>query len=248
MNLRENLSCSQVVLGVLVAAGLAATPATASIIQSVSGTSSAGVAFVFDARLTISGNTLTVVLENNSTVRTQNPADLLTSFYFDIKNSLNVRPTLTYASATGGVWLTSRNNTDVLQSGTANLMAVNPNDNTWQFKTFNAGSNPFLGFGIGTAGNSALRSNGFNGNITGGFDYSIYAGDITTQNLSNTLLVKNSATFVFTGVSGFSEADIVPRSVFGLGTAPDSVVAFVPAPGAAACLGIGGLLAMRRRR
>jgi len=243
-----NVACNRIALGLILAAGLAATPAMATVVQSVSGISSAGVPFLFESQLTMTGNTLTVVLKNNSTVRTQNPNDLLTSFYFDIKNSLNVRPTLTYAAATGSVWLTSRTNTDVLQNAAANLMAVNANDNTWQFKTLDAANTPFLGFGIGTAGNSALGSNGFNGNITGGFDYSIYAGDITTQNLSNRLLVKNSATFVFTGVNGFTEADIVPRAVFGLGTAPDSLATVIPAPGAVALFGLGGLLAMRRRR
>ena len=60
------------------------------------------------------------------------------------------------------------------------------------------------------------------GNIVDGLDYSIYRGEITTSNLDGKLLRRSTATFTFTGVSGFSEADILGTTAFGLGTAPES--------------------------
>lgn len=228
-----------------VCAGVTGT-SSAAVVQTVTGTSSAGVPFEFEASFSISGNLLTITLCNNSSTHSQNPNDLLSSFYFDVVNGLNQRPTLTYVSAVGDVWLTDRDAADTLSQANADLRAVDPNDHTWQFRTMSAASAPFLGFGIGTVGNSNLSPNGFNGNIVGGMDYSIYAGDVTTSNLDDRLLVKECATFVFSGVSGFSEADISGASAFGLGTAPDSVV-YVPAPMGAGLLGLGMLAAARRR-
>jgi hypothetical protein len=211
--------------------------------------------FSFQADLTISGNNLTVVLTNNSMglippSPTLNPNDLLTSFYFEIIDGANNRPTLTYVSASGDVYLGDKNNPDPLSAAGANLKAVNPGDDTWQFKqglTMQFG-NDVLTFGIGTAGNNSLSPNGFNGNIVDGLDYGIYAGDITTSNLDGQLLVKGPATFNFTGVSGFTEADIADEALFGLGTQPDST-AFVPEPGTflLACMGLAGLSLSRRR-
>ena len=188
-----------------------------------SGTSSIGTPVSFEADLTISGNTLTLQLFNNSPTNSLGANDALGSFYFDIVGPGNTRPTLTYSSAVGDVYLGSKKNPDVLQAANANLKAVNAGDDTWQFKTMSTASGPFLGFGIGTVGNSNLSSNNFMGNIVGGFDYSIYRNDVITQNLNGTLLVKNKATFAFSGLTGFTEADIAPTVAFGLGTAPDSL-------------------------
>jgi hypothetical protein len=104
-------------------------------------------------------------------------------------------------------------------------------------------------FGIRTAGNSDLSPNNFNGNIVGGFDYGIYAGDISTQNLDGALLVNGTATFLFGGLSGFSEADLADLVVFGFGTQPELMVT-APEPGTFAMVGLG-LLALHcagRRR
>jgi hypothetical protein len=213
--------------------------------------------FSFQADLTISGDNLTVVLSNNSMSLippspTLNPNDLLTSFYFEIIDGLNNRPTLTYVSASGDVYLGDQNNVDPLSAAGANLKAVIAGDDTWQFRqglTMQFG-NDVLSFGMGTAGNNSLSPNGFMGNIVDGLDYGIYAGDITTANLDGKLLVKGPATFNFTGVSGYTEADFSDEALFGLGTQPDST-AFVPEPGtfALACTGLVSLgLGHRHRR
>lgn len=220
----------------------------AGVILMGSGLSSANVPVAFKAELSISGNNLTIQLTNESPGSSLNPADVIGSFYFDIVNGSNVRPTLTYTGATGDVYLGDKNNPDPLQTAGANLMAVNPGDNTWQFKTMNPALVPFLGFGLGTVGNSSL-TNSFNGNIVGNIDYSIYKGEVTTANLNNRLLVKETATFNFTGVSGFTEDDISRNFAFGLGTAPDSFL--TPEPSTALLLVLGlfaQLIGARRAR
>ena len=233
---RATLWALVVVLGVIY---LPARSAHGALFE-VSGKSSEGVDVAFSAELTISGDTPAIVLANSSPGPSLNPADILGSFYFDIVNDDGGRPTLTYASAIGDVYLGDKDNPDVLWSENADLMALAPGDDTWQFQTMDASQDPFLGFGIGTVGNSGLSPNNFQGNIVDGMDYSIYAGDITTANMDNDLFVRDTATFTFDGLTGFTEADIVPRVVFGLGTAPDSYLVAVPLP-AAALLGMLGL-------
>jgi len=226
--------------------GLLAAPASATIIHSVSGVSSAGVQVAFEAQLTISGNQLTIQLSNTSPVSSLNPNDVLGSYYFDIVNG-GSRPVLTYAAATGDVYLADKNAADALQAAGANLRAVAAGDNTWQYRTMDPSFTPFLGFGVGTVGNSNFAPNNFQGNIVGGIDYGLYKGDITTSSLDGRLLVKESATFTFSGVLGFSESDISSLAAFGLGTQPDSFM-MTPAPGACVLLSAGLLLGARRRR
>jgi hypothetical protein len=213
--------------------------------------------FSFRADLTISGDTLTIVLTNDSmslnpASPTLNPNDLLTSFYFEINDGANNRPTLTYVSAIGDVYLGDKNTPDPLVTAGANVRAVVAGDFSWAFisgSTLQLGSD-VLSFGIGTAGNNSLSPNNFNGSIVDGMDYGIYAGDISTQNLNGKLLIQGSATFYFTGLTGFTEADLSAEALFGLGTQPDST-AFVgtpiPEPGTAALLSLGFVgLALRR--
>ena len=243
------------ILALLLLTAFGAAPACASLIFSASGTSAKGVAVEFGAELTISDNLLTVKLTNESPVASLNPDDLLASFYFDIVDvdSILGRPTPGYVSATGAVY---EGNKDGPDSGPTfpDLRAFNKDDGTWQFKTMDEDWDPFLGFGIGTVGNNTLSPNNFNGNIvgTGPIDYAIYTGDITTQNLDGHLLVKDTATFTFDGLDGFTEDDIVRRVAFGLGTAPDSTIegTVVPIPGAVWLLGSGlvGLIFLRRKR
>jgi len=125
-------------------------------------------------------------------------------------------------------------------------MAVVAGDDTWQFRNMDDALAPFLGFGIGTVGNSNLSPNSFMGNIVDGRDYSIHHGDVSSSNLNGELLVLDHAQFVFSGVSGCTEADIHSVSAFGLGTAPDSLE-YTPEP-ATLSLFLLGLVCLRRRR
>jgi len=173
-------------------------------------------------------------------------SNLLSSYYFDIYNSIGQRPELTLLSATGDVYKTDENSTDTLQTANANLKAVAKKDDTWYFSAFNAAANPYLGFGVGTVGNSTMTNN-FPGNIVGGIDYSIYAGDVVTQSLNDRLFVLNTITFTFSGVTGFTESDVLNSAVFGLGTSPDSTLMFIPEPSTLAILA-GGILLFKIRR
>lgn len=233
---------------VIAALGVASQAATspAAIIQSASGLSSAGVPVAFEAHLSIVGDNLTIDLYNVSPVNTLNPNDLLCSYYFDIVNNLNVRPVLGYQSAIGPVWQAVSGGPDILINPAANLKATVAGDNTWQFRNMNAALSPFLGFGIGTVGNNNLTPNNFMGNIVDGRDYGIYKGEVTTANLNGTLLVKEHATYTFTGLTGFTEANISPQFAFGLGTAPDSLL--TPEPATLALLVLGALGLRRTRR
>jgi hypothetical protein len=215
------------------------------------------------ANLSISGDTLTLVLTNTSSQASQVKSDCLSSFYFDILKGTN-RPTMTLTGATGSIYLTSVSSPDALQADT-NLVGAGTNGK-WQFKNMNAAQKPFKGFGIGTVGNNSEgdipSANTFFGNLVGGIDYSIYVGDATTNSLKNYKLVHDSATFTFKGLTGYSENDIVRTSYFGLGTGPDAMVlgsgptpgpvpAAVPTPSAAASglalLAGLGFMAIRRK-
>lgn len=220
--------------------------ANAGIFFEASGVSAKGVDVTFKAELTIIGDTLTIVLINDSPVPSLNPDDVLGSFYFDIINGDGIRPAPTYETATGDTYKGDKNGPDILLEAGADIQALTAGDGCWQFKTFDASMNPFLGFGLGTVGNSNLAPNNFDGNITNGVDFAIYTGDITTQSLTNPkYLVKDMATFTFSGLTGFTEDDIVPEFSFGLGTAPDSLL--TPEPATLAILGLGGLLLRKRK-
>jgi hypothetical protein len=220
--------------------------ANATIVFSASGTSAKGVDVTFQAQLTLIDDNLTITLTNDSPVDSLNPDDLLGSFYFDIVNGDGDRPGMMYVSAAGDTWKGVKNGADVLLEAGADLRALAPGDNSWQFKPINAAYIPNLGFGLGTVGNSGLSPNGFDGNIVDGVDFAIYKGEITTQPLTNpSVLVKETAVFIFSGLTGFTEADIQPMFAFGLGTAPDSLL--VPEPATMLLLGLGGLLLRKRR-
>lgn len=221
-------------------------PADASVVHSASGTSAKGVPVTFEAELTIVGDVLTVILTNDSPVATLNPDDVLGSYYFDILDDLSNRPSLTYLSATGDLYLPDKNGPDLLLALDADIQAIVPGDDSWQFRDMDASQTPSLGFGLGTVGNNGLSPNGFMGNIVDGIDYSIYKGDITTANLHNKALVKDTATFTFSGLTGFTEDDISPAFAFGLGTAPDSLL--TPEPASALLLAAGALCLLRRKR
>lgn len=250
---------------------LPASPSHGGIISTGSsvvftGTSGAGLA----ARATFTtgtGGILKLLLENTSAKPTLAPSELLTSLYFNVLSGTvtGTSAPLSYQSAAGQVYLTDKNKMDDAvtyappppKNGTistpprptpSNLKAVNPGDNTWLFRSGMSlvASQPPLAFGVGTVGNNSLAPNNFNGSVVDGFDFGIYVGDVTTQTLNNTLLVKNSAQFEFAGFGGFTLSQVSPHVVFGFGTNPEIIIT-VPEP-ATLWLAGGGLLAILAMR
>ncbi len=228
--------------------GVLSVNALGSVIHLGPGISATGDPILMRAELTISGDNLTIDLSNLSPVASNSPDDILSSYYFDIVNGGGSRPTLTYTSASGDVYLTDKVAPDTLQTVGAVLLAANPNDDAWAFKAMDESLTPFMGFGLGTVGNNGLSPNNFNGSIVDGMDYSLISGDVSTQSLHNRILVRNSATFNFSGITGFTEDDISANFVFGLGTAPDSTI--VPEPTSLGLMLIGcfALLFTRRKQ
>jgi hypothetical protein len=239
-----------------VAVAALAASARGSVVVSVAGTSAAGNPVSLQATVSIAGNAMSIVLANTSPVNSTAAADVLSSFYFDILKGTS-RPTLTYTAATGYLYLVKNEAVDVpyfytpqtyTQTGglLSNIRALNSGDNSWQFRVMNATTNPFLGFGIGTVGNNTLTPNGFTTSVVGTGNTMINfgiskGGDINPVGvLDGKYLVKNTATFTFTGLTGYSEADIVDKFTFGLGTSPDSTLTVsMPEPPA-----LGGMLVL----
>jgi hypothetical protein len=252
---------------------LTAAPLFGDIISSGSqviftGTNAAGLS----ARATFTvdhddSDVLWLLLENTSAKPTMEPSELLTSVYFNVlsKTTTGSPAPLSYQSATGQVYLTDKNKVDdpvtyvppPPKNGAittpkiptpSNLKAVNRGDNTWLFRDDMSleASQPPLAFGVGTVGNNSLKPSNFNGSITGGFDFGIYVGDVTTQSLDDTLLVRNAADFAFAGFKGFTLSQVSPHVVFGFGTNPEIIIT-VPEP-ATLWLAGGGLLAILAMR
>lgn len=243
--------------------------APAALVFPGSGTSALGHPVSFSATFAIAGDILTLDLANTSPASTTDAADVLSSFYFDIASGTS-RPLLTYVSGSGFVYLVCNGAPDMpyiytpqtytAGSGTqSNLKAVNSGDATWQFRTMDLTANPLLAFGIGTVGNSVLSPNGFTpavvgptGNAMINFAISKGAELDPVGVLNYRFLVRDTARFTFSGVAGLTEANIVDKVVFGLGTGPDSTITVsLPEPrmAVAACAGLGVVaIATRRRR
>ena len=143
----------------------------------------------------------------------------------------------------------------------SDLAATKANDRTWQFRAMDISLAPFEGFGLGTVGNSMFNPNGFDPAIVGPpgdaqLAFGIYRDldgniDPVGKPMVNQFLVRNEATFTFSGTNGFVEDDIVP-AVFGFGTGPDSTIV-LPEPGSGTLMLAGltaatGLLGWRRHR
>ncbi len=260
-------SCARLIVGLVV--GVFVVPSFGSpIVYTGTGTSSLGHPVVFSAEFVFNDDLLTLTLSNESPFDTTDAADTLSSVYFDILSG-STRPALSYEGGSGFVYQVWKNAADTCYYYTpqmflpdcdipSDLGAFADGDATWQFRVMNSGTAPMLGFGIGTVGNSMLSPNGFNPAIvgppgTGMINFAIYrGGDIQPNGILNgRFLVKNTATFTFTGVTGFGEEALVDKVVFGLGTGPDSTVTVsLPEPPlagmAVASLGSCGMLLRRR--
>lgn len=269
-------------ISILVATiALATLPAQGSVIISgtgrtlVSGNGGSGSVYndvAARATLSITGTMLSLVLENTSPKNTTDPADPLSSFYFDIVRG-GARPTLSYLSADGPLFKLLKDEKDQAYrytppataggsgtftpgAGTSDLRALKNGDGTWQFKSMDAAASPFLGFGIGTVGNSQFLNNGFDTDLVGKgssmINFSIYRGGDIQPNgsLKDAYLLQNSGTFTFafTDSQPWSEADISVKAVFGFGTNPDGTIVVIPEPSAYALAVLGAAALASRYR
>lgn len=252
--------------------GCLTLPARGAIVVDAAGTSAAGNPVAFRATLAITGDELVIDLENISPAPTSVPADLLASFYFDIVRD-GIRPVLDYRSAVGQVVAVQKNAADrpVIYTppptaggkgtvtpglGLSDLMATKPGDFTWQLRQFAPAPEPRAGFGLGTVGNSTLAPSNFDPKVVDGGDFAIYRGDDIEPkgNLPGTYLAHELVRFRFCVGKGWTEADIVDRFTFGLGTSPDSmIVVSLPEPPASAAsllvaTGVVGCMARQAAR
>lgn len=231
------------VVALACAAGVSASANATVIFSLTNGDRAATAAF------TVDGSTLRVRLTNTSTADALVPTDLLTAIFFNISSPAI---TLTRSSAT------------LAPGSTVFGAATQPSNGNvggeWAYRGATTLANGF-GYGISSTGLGDFGpDNRFPGdNLSGptnpdGPQYGITtAGDnpATGNGGLNTEIIHNSVNFVLTGLpSGFTESRITEaRFQYGTDYAePSFPGTLVPAPGAAALIGLGGLVVARRRR
>jgi hypothetical protein len=265
----------------LVSCGPAAEATTVTFIES--GTSIEGHPLSVRAVLTGTGNTLTIDLYNEGPA-SRGAKDILTSFYFNIADpESGIRPQLAYASGSGRAYRVTTSGTDQPVSWTpqtltgssalaSNLIAVNPGDQGWQFKSFDPPATvpPTLGFGLGTVGNSSLAPLGinFNGNVVSGnnpgrtmINLGIYSlgsgttGIVATGGIVDNFLIRNHAQFTFfvtgteiTSLNPFDASWVGGNVTWGFGTAPETIFLPEPASGTLAAAAVAAGLGWFVRR
>lgn len=258
-----------------------AIPAEATSVTFIeTGTSVDGHPLSVRAVLTGTGTTLTIELYNEGPASSK-ATDILSSFYFDIADPVTgVRPVLTYLSGTGQAFKVTTSGTDQPVSWTpqtltpnssvsSNLVAVNPGDQGWQFKTFSPPATipSTLGFGLGTVGNSTLKPPAFpnditfNGDVVSGdtpgrtmINLGIYSlgsgtsGIVATDGIIDNFLIRNHAEFTFlvtgsiSSLNPFDAEWVGGNVIWGFGTAPETL--FLPEPQSCvtvALIALGGI-------
>jgi hypothetical protein len=251
------------------AVSLPASTAVATFVVAVTGTSATGRVVSFTADLTLTGDDLFIQLANVSPDASEAAADVLSSFYFDIRRG-TARPALVLAEAGGFVHRVLSGLPDQPEFYTpqtfvnaagvpSDLVARAAGDATWQFQEMTAEKQPFLGFGVGTVGNSGVAPNSFNPHVVGPpgrhmINFAIYAGsDIDPVGvLDGSHLVRGGILFHFLGANGFGEGDLVDLFAFGMGTGPDSMLTVsMPEPSGVAMVvaaGLAGMISVALRR
>lgn len=267
--LSKSLVAAALAAGAALVVGARLTPG--AVVVEAAGTSAAGNPVAFRATFSLAADELTLDLENISPVPTSDPADVLSSFYFDVERN-GTRPKLDYLSAAGQVFEVRRKAADrpviyappATPGGTASIItgfgpsalaARKGGDLTWQFRRLDPGFDSLAGFGLGTVGNSKLSPAGFDPAVVGHNDFAIYRGeDIEPKgNLPDKFLARELVRFRFGGAGDLVAADIGHRFTFGLGTSPDStIVVIVPEPARGLAFAAGSavatLLPWRRRQ
>jgi len=235
-------------------------PAAATVVVLATGTSAGGRAVTFSASMTLDDDDLILRLANVSALASRSADEVLSSFYFDVTRN-GTRPPLSLVEAAGYVVRVRSCLPDVPEyytpqtyvSGSgrlSDLVARNPGDASWLGRAMTPQDPPFLGFGVGTVGNSRLSPNNFNPHVVGPpgkhmIDFAIATvGDLEPVGvLDGAHLVAGDAWFRFTGARGYAESDIVDLYAFGLGTGPDSLMTIsMPEPAGFVLVALGSLL------
>lgn len=198
------------------------------------------------AEFDISAGSLIVRLTNTSSADVMVPADILTGVYFDVAGSAL---SLTPVSAT-------------LYGGSVVHFGSNGGGNMggeFAYADGLVGAPGSADYGISSSGLGLFGNPNFNGpNLGGpagvdGLQYGITsAGDnVATGNTPVTgsnELIKNSVEFTLSGLPQGFDLSSIGNVWFQYGTALSEPQVSTPAPGALALLGLGGLVAGRRRR
>ena len=190
----------------------------------------------------ISGNLLTVTLNNTTLPRTTAQGNALTGIAFDIVG-VTPMPTLTLLSTTLG------SGAQLWTSKTAFVTSSNING-AW---TNVLGSSPLANFGAASTGFAGAFNGGSIGLGNSSPNYGIVAPGTFTGSSgvafggSQFPFVQGSLVLTFSGVANANEAQI--RNVRLLfGTDGTGVITLIPTPGSAVLVGAGLIVARRRRR
>lgn len=205
------------------------------------------------AEFDVSGSNLIVKLKNTSSADVMVPSDLLTAMFFNVSGA-NVPFTRVSAVLGAG---------SVVMNGTTDPGNVVGGEWAYNFASggFSGGGAGSRRYGISSTGlNDFGPGDRFPGNnLTGpaspdGMQYGITsAGDnplTANGGLSGEAIIKNEVVFTLGGLPSGFDLSRIGNVLFLYGTAygEGEFPGEVPAPGAIALLGMGGLMAARRRR
>lgn len=224
------------------AAGMAVSANAAVLFSGTGFNPEAGTNASGTALFAISGNTLTLTLNNTTSPRTTAQGNALTGVAFDFLNAMPV-PTLTLVSTALG------SGAQLWSSKTAFVTSANING-SW---TNVLGSSPLANFGAASTGFAGAFNGGSIGLGNSSPNYGVVApGTFTGSNSvafggAQFPFVQGALVLTFTGVAGLSEAQISNvRLLFG--TDGSGSITLIPSQGSIALLGLAGLVAGRRRR
>ncbi|MBX3388675.1 MAG: PEP-CTERM sorting domain-containing protein [Phycisphaeraceae bacterium] len=223
------------------AAGLAVTSmAQASVIFSGSGVNpEVGATASGSAMFTIAGDTLTIVLTNTTAPRTTAQGNALTGVTFNFSSG-STTLVLTSTALTGGsTYWTSKTTSAAAPSLAGSWTAAINSTADHQYGVATTGFNGWFNGGSISLGNAAPN---YGIVAAGTFD-----GSNVSFGGSQYPFIQNSMTFTFSGVAGFTEAQIANVKLL-FGTDGTGIIQTVPTPGALALVGLGAVACVRRRR
>lgn len=238
----------------------AGADASVSFVATGPNTFSGGHTLAAQAVFDVSGSVLSITLKNITTDTLDRPSDVLMGLFFDLAPTYTLSsPTATLSAGSSYVNLaTPSSSTNLGGEWAYRYSATGLSGSTVTAKYGVSGSGLGGTFGTGDIICSAcpeLNSGG--GTAPDGLDYGIvsnsYVANTGSGTMSSLELVRNSISFTF-NVSGGSIVNlgaVISNVSFQYGTALDEprlVGAVVSEPASAALIGLGGLLAYRRRR